>query len=110
MACQPSQLLEAVSRCQPCVRRAEPRPSAAAGWTPPLDPSCKQQLGSGPKVFRCRCLVPRPGLRGSCKQQLGFGPSLYLATPYAPSRPSTSILQTTSLWFAASGGLILQTA
>ena len=108
MACQPRRILEAVSRRQARVRRTEPDSTAEAGSAPTLGRSCKQQLGSGPKSFRCRGLVVRPCRRGSCKQQLGFGSSLYPARLPAQTTPPRGILQTTSLWFTGRPSLILQ--
>src|SRR5258708_2242980 len=108
VARQPPRFLEAISRRQIRVRRAEPDPTAAAG--PPAAPgrACKQQLGSRPKVLRGRGLVVGPCRQGSCKQQLGFGASLYPARGPAQAAPPGGVLQTTSLWFAGRLGLILQ--
>src|SRR5271157_288333 len=108
MACQPPRMLEALSCVQARVRRTQPGPTAAAGPVP-APPSCKQPLGSGPKVFGGRSLAPGPAGQRSCQQQLGFGTGLYLATRHAPTTLSGNILPTTSLWFAGRGGLILQT-
>src|SRR5436305_14417779 len=57
MALQQSRLLEAVSCRKPRLRRTEPNPTAAAGPAAAPEPSCKQQLGSGLKIFHGRGLV-----------------------------------------------------
>jgi len=80
MAPQSSRLLEAIPRRPTPVRCAESHPTATARPAAAPGPSCKQQLGSGPKVFRSRGLAVGPGRPRSCKQQLGLGASLYPAS------------------------------
>src|SRR5207248_4153165 len=55
-----SRLLEAVPRDPPGYDRPEPDSAANQGSKAPRARSCKQQLGSGSKILRRRCLAVGP--------------------------------------------------